>query len=95
MEDIEVCDAVYGYTSRYTSQPSALAASIIASDFFTIPQFDLRQVSTLCGSEKYRGRLLFSAGEKPYLSLRIRNKNEDVLRLSQTLVADFAAAAEE
>jgi len=62
---------------------------------FTIPKFDLRQVSKLCGSEKYRGRLLFSAGEKPYLSLRIRNKNEDVLRLSQTLVADFAAAAEE
>ena len=60
---------------------------------FTIPKFDLRQVSALCGSEKYKGRLLFSAGEKPYLSLRIRNKTEDVLRLSQTLVEDFAAAA--
>ena len=62
---------------------------------FTIPKFDLRQVSQLCGGEKYKGRLLFSAGEKPYLSLRIRNKNEDVLRLSQTLVADFAAAGAE
>ena len=61
---------------------------------FTVPKFDLRQVSMLCGSEKYKGRLLFSAGEKPYLSLRIRNKNEDVLRMSQTLVADFASAAE-
>jgi transcription-repair coupling factor (superfamily II helicase) len=60
---------------------------------FTVPKFDLRQVSGLCGSEKYRGRLLFSPGEKPYLSLHIR-KGEDVLRLSQTLVADFAAAAE-
>ena len=28
----------------------------------TIPKFDLRQVSQLCGSDKYKGRLLFSAG---------------------------------
>ncbi len=57
---------------------------------FTIPEFDLRRVSELCGSEKYKNRLLFSPGEKPYLSLRVR-KGEDVLRLSQTLVADYAA----
>ena len=58
---------------------------------FFLPKFDLRQVSTLCGQEKYRNRLLFSAGEKPYLSLRIRNPKEDVLRLCQTLVEDLAA----
>ena len=56
---------------------------------FTIPKFDLQQVSALCGSEKYKGRLLFSAGDKPYLSLRIRNPKEDVLRLAQTLVDDY------
>ena len=58
---------------------------------FFLPKFDLRQVSVLCGQEKYRNRLLFSAGEKPYLSLRIRNPKEDVLRLCQTLVEDLAA----
>ncbi len=58
---------------------------------FSVPRFDLRQVSALCGSEAYRGRLLFSAGEKPYLSLRLR-RGEDVLRLSQSLIRDFAAA---
>lgn len=56
----------------------------------TIPKFDLRTVSELCGREKYRGWLLFSAGEKPYLSLRLR-KNDDPLRLAQALVADYAA----
>ena len=59
---------------------------------FTIPKFDLQQVSTLCGGEKYKGRLLFSAGEKPYLALRIRNKNEDVLRLAQDLISDYSNA---
>ena len=59
----------------------------------TIPKFDLRQVSGLCGGEKYRGRLLFSAGEKPYLSLRLR-RGDDVLRTAQTLMDDFAAAKE-
>ena len=39
--------------------------------------------------------LLFSAGEKPYLALRIRNPKEDVLRLCQTLVEDFASVAVE
>ena len=62
---------------------------------FTLPKFDLRQVSALCGQEKYRNRLLFSAGEKPYLALRIRNPKEDVLRLCQTLVEDFAKVAAE
>ena len=61
---------------------------------FSIPRFDLRQVSALCGSAAYQGRLLFSAGDKPYLSLRLR-KGEDVLRLSRSLVDDFAAAGAE
>ncbi len=56
----------------------------------TVPEFDLRQVSELCGGEKYKGRLLFSAGEKPYLSLRLK-PGEDALRAARALVADYAA----
>ena len=59
----------------------------------TIPEFDLRQVSELCGGDKYKRRLLFSAGEKPYLSLRLA-KNEDPLRAARVLVADYAAGLE-
>ena len=59
----------------------------------TIPKFDLRQVSQLCGGDKYKGRLLFSAGNKPYLSLRLK-KGEDPLRAARTLVADYAAGLE-
>ena len=59
----------------------------------TIPKFDLKQVSLLCGGDKYKGRLLFSAGEKPYLSLRLK-KGEDALRAARTLVADYSAGLE-
>ena len=59
----------------------------------TIPKFDLRQVSQLCGGEKYKSRLLFSAGDKPYLSLRLK-KGEDALRAARALVADYAAGLE-
>jgi len=58
---------------------------------FYLSSFDLQRVSALCAPEKYRGRLLFSAGEKPYLSLRLK-KGEDVLRLARGLVEDYAAA---
>ena len=43
---------------------------------FSMPKFDLAAVSALCASSKYKGRLLFAAGDKPYLSLRLR-KGED------------------
>ena len=54
---------------------------------FYLAQFELQQVSALCG--QYQGRLLFSAGEKPYLSLRLK-KGEDVLKASRKLVDDYA-----
>jgi len=60
---------------------------------FSVPKFDLRQVSMLCGDEKYKKRLFFSAGEKPYLSLKLK-KAEDPLRAARTLVADYAAGLE-
>ena len=39
---------------------------------FYLDGFDLQRVSALCALEHYRGRLLFSAGEKPYLALRLK-----------------------
>ncbi|MDD4715156.1 MAG: transcription-repair coupling factor, partial [Oscillospiraceae bacterium] len=51
---------------------------------------DLQRVSALCALPKYRGRLLFSAGDRPYLSLRIK-KGEDVVRLSKSLAEEFGA----
>ena len=64
-----------------------------ATDVLSFPEFDLRLVSQLCGGERYKGRLLFSAGEKPYLSLRLK-KGEDALRAARALVADYAAQLE-
>ena len=48
-------------------------------------------MSALCGLEKYRSRLLFSAGERPYLALRLK-KGEDALRAARQVVDDFAGA---
>ena len=59
---------------------------------FYLDGFDLQRVSALCGMEKYRSRLLFSAGEKPYLALRLK-KGEDALKLGRKLVEDYAATA--
>lgn len=58
---------------------------------FVLSAVDFGRVSSLCGSPAYRGRLLFSAGEKPYLALKIR-KGEDALKLSSRLIEDYGAA---
>lgn len=59
---------------------------------FYLDQFDLQRVSVLCGLEKYRSRLLFSAGERPYLALRLK-KGEDALKFGRRLVEDYAENA--
>ena len=59
---------------------------------FYLDQFDLQRVSALCGLEKYRSRLLFSAGERPYLALRLK-KGEDALKVGRRLVEDYAKTA--
>ena len=59
---------------------------------FYLDQFDLQRVSALCGLEKYRSRLLFSAGERPYLALRLK-KGEDALKFGRKLVEDYAKPA--
>ena len=55
---------------------------------FTLARFDLRRVSLLCGEPDYKGRILFSAGEKPMLSLRLK-KGEDVLRAAHKLLESY------
>ena len=59
---------------------------------FYLDQFDFQRVSALCGLEKYRSRLLFSAGERPYLALRLK-KGEDALKFGRRLVEDYAKTA--
>ena len=61
---------------------------------FMLTSFELERVSKLCAQEKYRSRLLFSAGEKPYLALRLK-KGEDGLKLGRKLVEDYAATGEQ
>ena len=58
---------------------------------FSLPQPDFQKVANLCGLEKYKGRLLFSAGEKPHLALRLK-KGDDVLKLAAMVLKDFAGA---
>lgn len=45
-------------------------------------------MSALCALEHYRGRLLFSAGEKPYLALRLK-KGEDPLKWGRKVMEDY------
>ena len=59
---------------------------------FYLDQFDLQRVSALCGLEKYRSRLLFSAGERPYLALRLK-PGDDALKFGRRLVEDYAENA--
>ncbi len=59
---------------------------------FALAEFDFERIAVLCGNEKYKGRLLFSAGEKPYLSLKVK-KGDDVLKLGERLVNDYHATA--
>ncbi|MDL2288617.1 transcription-repair coupling factor [Oscillospiraceae bacterium OttesenSCG-928-F05] len=58
-----------------------------------LPQPDIRVVSALCAAKNYKGRLFFSAGDKPYLSLRLHDR-EDVLKTAEDLIAAFHAAGE-
>ena len=60
---------------------------------FYLDSFDLQRVSALCALDKYRGRLLFSAGEKPHLALRLK-KGEDPLKWGRKVMEDFSGPAE-
>ena len=60
---------------------------------FSLNTFDLRRVSTLCSQERWKGRILFSAGEKPALTLRLK-KGEDPLKFARAMVEDYGSLAE-
>ena len=57
----------------------------------SLPKPDFARVAAVCGLEKYKGRLLFNAGEKPYLALRLK-KGDNVLKLAGIVLADFQGA---
>ncbi|MFR3787860.1 MAG: transcription-repair coupling factor [Agathobaculum desmolans] len=58
----------------------------------TFAQTDFARLSTLCGDEAFRGRLLLNAGSTPYLSLRL-NRDETPLNMAETLVGKYAQTA--
>ena len=60
---------------------------------FTMPKPDFQKVAQVCSDPKYKGRLLFSAGEKPHLALRLK-KGDDVLKLAALVLKDFGEAGE-
>ena len=55
-----------------------------------LPNADLKRIGELCGMQKYRGRLLFGAGERPHLALRL-GKNDDRLQAALELFEDYTA----
>jgi transcription-repair coupling factor (superfamily II helicase) len=54
----------------------------------SLSTFDLTTISALCAQDRWKGRLLFSAGEKPALTLRLK-KGEDPLKYARLLVEDY------
>lgn len=60
---------------------------------FFLFSFELRRVSALCAQNRYQGRLLFSAGEKPALTLKLK-KGEDPLKLARILIEDYGKIGE-
>jgi len=51
-------------------------------------ELNIRSLSSLCGNERWKGRVLFSAGEKPAVTLRLK-KGEDPLTYARTFVEDY------
>ena len=60
---------------------------------FSLPKPDFQKVAQVCSDPKYKGRLLFAAGEKPHLALRLK-KGDDVLKLAALVLKDFGEAGE-
>ena len=61
---------------------------------FSLPKPDFQVVALLCSMEKYKQRLLFAAGEKPHLALRLK-KGDDVLKLAGIVLTDLQKAQEQ
>ncbi len=52
---------------------------------FTFFVTDFEKISKLCGSEQFKGRVMLNAGEKPYLSIRLKT-GEKPLKLATDLL---------
>jgi len=55
---------------------------------FTFHVTDFEKISKLCGSEQFKGRVLLNAGEKPYVSIRLK-QGEKPLKLSSDLMKAY------
>lgn len=55
-----------------------------------LPEPDFIRVARLCGLPEYKGRVLFSAGSEPYISLKLVS-GEDVLTAAQKMVGAYSA----
>ena len=56
----------------------------------TLRQMDLKRVSAVCADRKFKGKLLFHAGEPPVLTLRL-GQGEKPLQRTQALVEAYGA----
>ncbi len=50
---------------------------------------DLAKISALCAVHAYKGRIMMNAGEKPYISLKLRS-DENPLTVSKNIVSVYA-----
>ncbi len=57
---------------------------------FTMEELDFPAVSAVCALPEYQGRIFFSAGEKPMLTLKLK-KGEDPLKAAEGLVRSWQA----
>ncbi len=57
---------------------------------FALTRLDVARVSLLCGMPEYKGRILLSAGEKPYIVLKL-GSGENPLHASAKLIDLFSA----
>lgn len=55
---------------------------------FTVSDFDMKKVSALYATERYKGRLRVEAGSKPCLALKVKNKAR-VIEESRQFVKDW------
>ena len=77
--------------AQLRGQAAACAVTEIAQKagalIFTLERFELEPISLLAG--QYPGRMLFSPGDKPALTLKLK-KGEDPLRLAAQVIERYA-----
>ena len=59
---------------------------------FVLNEFDMKKVSELYEMNAYKGRLKVEAGQRPCLSLRLKN-NKQIIEQARTFAEDYRNAA--